>query len=271
MDNVAKTFQCFVRLGHSFWQAISSAVFHDKTNMYVLTRNALCMVNLTSSIQQDGIAKLITRTEINKLASKAFAANAKVAEELLQDSMKIIEAMLRVDTHLSDDDFVECKGKLFVRVGLWCTNTMEKGKEGKVMSLDEIQELFMKDLAAIAGANVNVEGWRNETAPATQAKDIPPSTQVRPATFQNVWIAGQAGFHVKDVIIQKDVAYTALSCFSIEEITAGKEVKLQQACSYTAPLPPKKLPSPLQSCLTSGRGQNIIPREAGCSSNQRWP
>ena len=33
MDNVAKTFHCFVRLGPSFWQAISSAVFHDKTNM----------------------------------------------------------------------------------------------------------------------------------------------------------------------------------------------------------------------------------------------
>ena len=61
MDQVAKTFHCLVRLGPSFWQAISSAVFHDKSNMHVLTRIALCMVNLTSNIQEDGIAKLITK------------------------------------------------------------------------------------------------------------------------------------------------------------------------------------------------------------------
>ena len=104
---------------------------------------------------------------------------------------------------------------------------MEKGKEGRVMALDEIKELCLKDLAAIAGANVNVEGWRTETAPATQKQDIPPSTQVRPATFQNVWNAGQAGLHVNDVIKLKDVAYTSGSCFIIEEITADKEVILK--------------------------------------------
>ena len=249
MDNVAKTFQCFVRLGPSFWQAISSAVFHDKTNMYVLTRNALCMVNLTCSITEDGIAKLITKSEISKLASKASAAKAKAAEDTLQDSQKIIEALMRNNMVLTEDEFVECKGKLFVRVGLWCTNTMKKGKEGKVRSLDEIKDLFMKDVDAIAGVDVNVEGWRNEEAPATEEKDIPSSSQDMPAKSASledhanpVWIAGQHGFHVKGLIIQKDVSNTALSCFIIEEITAGKEVKVKQACSYTG--------SPIEATIT---------------------
>ena len=158
----------------------------------------------------------------------------------MQDSRKIITALMKTNNSLTEDDFVECKGKLFVRVGLWATNTMKKGPEGKVYTLLEIRKLFLKELEVIAGVDVKVEGWRNENAPATKAQDIPPSSQDRPAISASledhsnpVWIAGQAGFHVKDVIIQKDVSNTALSCFSIEEITAGKEVKLQQACSYT--------------------------------------
>ena len=151
---------------------------------------------------------------------------------------------------LTEDDFVECKGKLFVRVGLWATNTMKKGPEGKVYTLLEIKDLFIKQLEVTAGVvDIKCEGWRNENAPATKAQDIPPSSQDRPATSASledhsnpVWIAGQAGFHVKDVIIQKDVSNTPLSCFSIEEITAGKEVKVKQACSYKG--------SPIEATIT---------------------
>ena len=167
MLKVAKTFQCLVQLGPSFWEAISSAVFHDKTNKYVLTRNALCMANLACSTQEDGNANLITKSEITKLASKASAIQAKRAEDTLKDSRQIITALMRLNMSLTEDDFVKCKGQLFVRVGLWCTNTMKWGKEGKMMSLVEIKELFMKELEVIAGVDVKVEGWRNANAPAT--------------------------------------------------------------------------------------------------------
>ena len=46
---------------------------------------------------------------------------------------------------------MQCIGKLFVRVGLWCTNNMKKGSEGKERSLDEIKGLFSQEVSAVAG------------------------------------------------------------------------------------------------------------------------
>ena len=101
---------------------------YDKTNLHVLTRTALCMVNLTSSIKEDGTAKLITKNDISRLTSKLSVQRAANAEKSLQDGMQIVEALVR-GTSLTDDDFVQCIGKLFVRVGLWCTNNMKKGQK----------------------------------------------------------------------------------------------------------------------------------------------
>ena len=83
MDNVAKTFQCHVSLGSTFWQTITTVVFHDRTNMHCLTRIALCMVNLTTNMKEDGVAKCITKQDILKLAGKSQAAKAHDAEETL--------------------------------------------------------------------------------------------------------------------------------------------------------------------------------------------
>ena len=236
MDNVAKTFQCtHVCLGPTFWQAISTAVFYDKTNLHVLTRNALCMVNLTSSIKEDGIAKLITKNDISKLTSKLSVQRAANAEKSLQDGMQIVEALVR-GTSLTVDDFVQCIGKLFVRVGLWCTNNMKKGSEGKERSLDEIKGLFSQEVSAVAGGSVQLEGW---TAGPVHVDDDGPglsNTQISASMSDHsnpVWIAKHNGFEVGALVCQRYVDLSAGNIFNIVDITAERAVKLKQACSFT--------------------------------------
>ena len=132
MDNVANTImQCHVCLGTTFWQAISTTAFHDKSNLHILTRNALCMVNLTTNIKEDGNAKCITKQDITKLADKGSVQKAADAEKALKEGMQVVEALVRGNPSLTDADFVQCIGKLFVRVGLWSTNKMMKGDRRK--------------------------------------------------------------------------------------------------------------------------------------------
>ena len=248
MDNVAKTFQCtHVCLGPTFWQAISTAVFYDKTNLHVLTRNALCMVNLTCSIIEDGIAKLITKNDISRLTSKVSVQRAANAELSLQDGMQIVEALVR-GTSLTDDDFVQCIGKLFVRVGLWCTNNMKKGSEGKERSLDEIKGLFSQEVSAVAGGSVQLEGW---TAGPVHVDDGLSKTQISASMSDHsnpVWIAKHNGFEVGALVVQREVEFNLVNCFNIVDITAERAVKLKQACSFTGS--PVEASIPVEELIT---------------------
>ena len=261
MDNVAKTFQCtHVCLGPTFWQAISTAVFHDKTNLHVLTRNALCMVNLTSNIQQDGIAKLITKSDICSLTSKLSVERAANAEKTLKDGMQIVEAVVR-GTSLTKDDFVQCLGKLFVRIGLWCTKNMKKGPEGKEMSLDKIQGLFSQDVSEVAGGRqLQFEDW---SAGPEHGDDVAPGVSPKLGRQFNslkefsvsledhsnpVWVAKHNGFEVGALVYQRDLAFNVVNCFNIVDITAERAVKLKQACSFTGS--PLEASIPLEELIT---------------------
>mgnify|MGYP000520946282 FL=1 len=70
MDNVAKQFQVNVILGESMWVAVTNAKFQVKVNKFPLCRVALMLANLTSPKQEDGIAKLITKSDITRVCSK---------------------------------------------------------------------------------------------------------------------------------------------------------------------------------------------------------
>ena len=199
------------------------------------------MVNLTSNIQQDGIAKLITQTDISRLTSKLSVERAANAEKTLKDGMQIVEALVR-GTSLTDDDFVQCIGKLFVRIGLWCTNNMKKGPEGKEMSLDQIKGLFSQDVSAVAGGRqLQFEGWPAEPE---HGDDVAPgSSPTQNAIVQcsasledhsnPVWIAKHNGFEVGALVVQRELEFNAANCFNIVDITAERAVKLKQACSFT--------------------------------------
>ena len=87
--------------------------------------------NLTTNIKEDGNAKCITKQDISKLADKGSVQKATDAEKALKEGMQIVEALVRGNPSLTDADFVQCIGKLFVRVGLWSTNNMMKGDRRK--------------------------------------------------------------------------------------------------------------------------------------------
>ena len=70
MDTVAKKFGCNVTLGQSFWDGVTNVAFSHKIKFFPLTRVSLALTNLTGDKVEDGVARLLNRGDIRKVAGK---------------------------------------------------------------------------------------------------------------------------------------------------------------------------------------------------------
>ena len=117
MHDVACHFGCSNVLGETFWTAVTKTVFADKTRMFPLLRVALCLCNLSASQVQDGIGKLLVKTDVSKLASKAKEATAQACEDTLVKAKAIIAALSAQYQQFDETASLEPSG-FFVGVGL---------------------------------------------------------------------------------------------------------------------------------------------------------
>ena len=111
LHDVACHFGCSNVLGETFWTAVTKTAFADKTRMFPLLRVALCLCNLSASLVQDGIGKLLWRTDVLKLASKAKEATAQACEDTLVKAKAIIAALSEQYQQFDDSASLEPLGK----------------------------------------------------------------------------------------------------------------------------------------------------------------
>ena len=237
MHDVACHFGCSNVLGESFWTAVTKTVFADRTSMFPLLRVALCLCNLSASQVQDGIGKLLVKSDVAKLASKAKDAKAKACEETLVKAKAIIATLSEQYEELDETACLEPLGKIFVRVGLYRTDKGLAGRENKQYSLQEIKQLFLDELTKIVGKQVNytpwsVEGKKEAEAPSTESQCV-----CEVATLEDhskpSWIAQKAGFDIGKSIYEKlGTAVTIERIYDIVSIDDDKNVKLVAKCAY---------------------------------------
>ena len=238
MHDVACHFGCSNVLGESFWQAVTKTVFADRTSMFPLLRVALILCNLSASQVQDGIAKLLFKSDVARLAAKAHSAKAKACEDTLVKAKAIIATISEKYEGLDESACLEPLGKLFVRVGLYGTEKGVAGRENKQYSLQEIQHLFLDELTKIVGKQVNytpwsVEGQKKAEAPSTESHSAVCEVATLEDHSKPLWIAQKAGFDIGKSIYEKlDKAATIERIFDIVSIDDDKNVKLVTKCSY---------------------------------------
>ena len=63
LDNVAKQFGCNVNLGQTYWEALTNTSFHSKACAFPLARVSLAVANLTGDKLDDGVARLLLKTD----------------------------------------------------------------------------------------------------------------------------------------------------------------------------------------------------------------
>ena len=244
MDSVAKQFGCNATLGQTFWEGLAHTVFASKTNMHPLVRVACAVANLTGDKVEDGVARLLVKADVTKLATKPKMAEAGTAERILGEAMDIAKGLDGIDAAL------EPLGQLFVRVALKLVGKEKMGRERKEYKWGDICNAYLHSLSGLQGETVTFDEWAvhavSSSAPATaKPSAVAASTATLSDHKDPTWIANKAGYSVGRFVVQKDVSAQRLYViFSI-----GETVKLHEAVNRDTDREPFKAEIPLDDLL----------------------
>ena len=224
-----------------FWKAVTETKFFDSGGTYPLTRNAMVLANLTSNNMEDGFARLLSKTDVVKLASKANAKTAAECEGTLR-AAAIIVNFLRDGGKLKPDDELGPLGRLWVRVALHATDKGGKGEEARELELPDIQSQFLDELTAAVGQEVTYETWESAWEKTGYSKNAdgaddsasPSKKRKLVADIQDhddpAWICSQNGFVKGCNVIKKDTHGDPEGIHTLLGFADG--VQLQQVLSY---------------------------------------
>ena len=234
MDSVAKKCGCNVTLGKSFWDGLTNVAFSQKLKFFPLTRVSLALTNLTGDKVEDGVARLLNRGDISKVAGKPKQDEANTAEQILGEAMQIAVSLGGYD------EVMEPLGQLFVRVGLRLTGKEKVGREKKVYKWGDICKFFLEGVSQAKGRPIKFDEWdRHDVTGKPEASEkgkrgsTPAPTMATLNDHTNpTWLAQKAGFSVGTFVVQKGVDVSAQRLYTIFSI--GKTVQLHQVCSYSA-------------------------------------
>jgi hypothetical protein len=226
MDDFSKMFQCKVILGELYWTTVTNMQFQCKLTRYPLLRAALLLANLISPKVEDGIGKLLVKSDLTKLCTVKMLPVVKASEKILEDGQEIVRLTSTVEAA------VKPLGQLFVRVALLATDKGDKGPEGKKFTAEEIKDSFIEAMSELVGQPITCDSWSGSSgtkAPAEEQAKPPAASKVHSLDDHKnpQWIAEQAGFTVGMTVSEKGSSIA----FAIFDI--GEKVQLQQLYSYS--------------------------------------
>ena len=231
IDNVAKQHRANMSLGQTMWKTLFETEFFDKQRKYPMVRTALVIANLTGPDVQDSVARLVSKGDVARAASKAKMADTLQAEIIMDDAWKLTTAVCGIEEGLKP------LGQLFARMGLKVTGLEKKGREGKSYTFLEMKKQFLKGISEIVGKSVEFPKWFGDDEDTKEPSTEPVQAVHVPkmATMEDhsdpTWICLQKGFKVGSTVTEKGIDINGESYYVI--FTIGAYVRLHQACSFS--------------------------------------
>ena len=247
MDDVCKSFGCYVVLGETFWSLLVSTQFCSKSYKYPLIRVAMALVNLSSPKLEDGISRLLVKTDFAKVSSKKMKDRTEAADTVLKEAMSIMDLLTKkVPGFDESEGGRQAVGQLFVRVGLYITDKGKSGREERDYSLDEIKTLFLETCSQHIGQKVTFNKWLKDAPCASSAssasKDVPNETSAAQAAnaaaatladhSDPVWVAKNKGFTIGCLVYERLGTPVSIErVYKIKSIS-DTSIKLDLAVKY---------------------------------------
>ena len=231
LDSVAKQFCCNAVLGEEFWTVVTRTVL-TKTKQLPLVRCALILANLTSTKFVDGIAKMLVRSDVSKLTTKAFKDDADKAETILSQARQIVDT-LQAQKQLELGSDTGPLGRLWVRVIMKTTNKEKEGREQRKYEFKEMKSLFLDELSAIVGTPVTYDRWTDAAAPKIDpVTNTPRAAAVSLDQHSDpIWLAAQAGITVGKAVYERKMGYKPEGVFVVT-IIEPSHATLKKCCPY---------------------------------------
>ena len=233
MDSIGKKFNSTLILGKEFWHALTYTTFPDKACLFPMLRVSLALVNLTTAKKHDETAGLITKSDVARVAARPQLEKAKAYEATLQAAFEIVDGL-----QLSKDDVLQELGLIFVRVGILATKKGMDGPDGKDLTLQQIQCMFLGSMEKVIGRKINYPAWSLDdvTAPALDATDgksvATPPAGASVVSLQDhnsaTWIANTKGFSVGTYVRERKFGGPDFKITRVNDATSMVEMQIPQ-------------------------------------------
>lgn len=180
----AKQYGAALQTGQEFMATLSHMNFRVPGKEFPLTRLAAWATMVTSSHKAtDGLAKILTVADLQKLKSQSSMAMTEQAELILQDAWKtmgqLIQAAEGPNQKAQESHYQKAFGKLAVRTMLFLCQKQKHSKEGKSWaSIPEILEQFTTDCQSPEANKVSAPA-----VPETEASEVQDLLTATPATM----------------------------------------------------------------------------------------
>ena len=207
LDKFSKEYGQNVKLGQEYFSAVTHLVFPAKSKVYPHIRTALLATNLISEKIVDGVARLLTKSDVERFKSKAVMPDVENGEVAIEQGWRTL------NTHLKSQQLTEGQahgiiGRFMTRLVLKIAKKGKMGPEQRVFdSLEAIKSEFVADLREVLGPTVKIEcPWSAEKSQPSEDNAASASS----SAFTNfsdivdpVWHAKAAGFDVGEYCYPK--------------------------------------------------------------------
>ena len=150
LDRFAKNYGENLALGEEFVTALVDMEV-SKVEKMVCTRVAMMACNLVSPKVQDGIAKLLTKSDVDKLKGKAVLEKALLTEQRLLYAWKLAHENVR-SGYISEAQLDDIVGQFYVRSMLILLDKQKFGPEKvEYKDMDHVRTVFVKSLKLASG------------------------------------------------------------------------------------------------------------------------
>ena len=209
LDEFSKRYGENKRLGEDFIKGVTETVFSASRRVPHL-RTAFLAANLVSPKVVDGVAKLLVKSDIEKLKSKDLASKVDASESEMATAWSIVEKLWESD--ISRESLYPVVGRFHCRVVLWVTSKGKLGFEKKeYKTLEEIRSVFVQELtAALPAGRIVDHTWFKGPVVAASSVSSGHSGPVTISELQDVnWQAKEAGWEVGKMYFEKSVGPSA--------------------------------------------------------------
>lgn len=152
LSTFSRSINSTLLLGKEFMSYLAHLDFKHPTNLFPMIRLAAWACQLTTTRHEDGFARLLTRSDLDRLKSKDLEEQVVEAEAMLADAWKTANSWLSSQASETRDNAeahaFKSFGRMAVRAMLFLLNKQKFSRETKQWEgLPEILQSFTEDLA----------------------------------------------------------------------------------------------------------------------------
>lgn len=242
LDEFSKAFGENRRLGEEFLTVVTETSFNNSsvTKRHPHIRTGLLATNLTSPKVVDGVARLLVKSDVERLKHKSQANRVDEAEETMRQGWELVASLA------NKQQAYPALGRLHTRTILHLTAKAKSGFEKTCWSsFSAILDEFKGDLAkAVSPTGVDDElspraasGLAASSGSPLTQQAVPPSSTSTVVNISDlsdpVWVAKQAGFEIGMLFFERAVG-PSKGIYKTTDISKSGQVELAAVTMYPA-------------------------------------